>query len=87
MAEPYAAVLSLHPRFEIDERKGTISEQEAPTPGQVLDEDGVDEDQWTDPDLSVYADILMLIDALERHDPDPHEDLDTGLLINCVLDQ
>jgi hypothetical protein len=69
MAEPYAAVLSLHPRFEIDEREGTINEQESPTARQVRDEDDVDEDQRTEPDLSVYADALLLIDALELTTP------------------
>jgi len=37
-ARPYAAVMTLHLHFEIDEREGTIAEQEAPTARQVLDE-------------------------------------------------
>lgn len=29
-AEPYATVLSLHPRFELDDRDGTLAETETP---------------------------------------------------------
>jgi len=82
MAEPYAAVLSLHPRFEIDEREGTISEQEAPTSRQLVNQGDIDDEERTEPDLSVYSDALLLIDTLERHDPDPLEDMETGPLIN-----
>jgi len=82
MAEPYTAVLSLHPRFEIDERQGTIAEREAPTSRQVTDQGDVDDEERTEPDLSVYADALLLIDALERHDPDPLDEMETGPLIN-----
>jgi len=82
MAEPYAAVLSLHPRFEIDEHQGTIAEQQAPTTRQVTDQEDIDDPERTEPDLSVYADALLLIDALERHDPNPLEALETGVLIN-----
>jgi hypothetical protein len=79
-AEPYAAVLGLHPRFEIDEREGTIDERESPLAVESDDEDGVE--SRTEPDLSVYADALLLIDALERHNPDAIEDLETDELVD-----
>ena len=83
-AEPYATVLSLHPRFELDDREGTIIESEAPTGSPLVDAHEVDrdEDDRTEPDISVYADALLLIDALERHDPTALEQLDTQVLVN-----
>jgi hypothetical protein len=83
-AEPYATVLSLHPRFELDDREGTLSESETPTGPPLVDAYEVDreEDDRTEPDISVYADALLLIDALERHDPTELEELDTKVLVN-----
>lgn len=83
-AEPYATVLSLHPRFELDDREGTLSESETPTGSPLVDAYEVDreEDDRTEPDISVYADALLLIDALERHDPTELEELDTQVLVN-----
>ena len=35
-AEPYAAALSLHPRYEIDDREGTLTETDDPTASQLI---------------------------------------------------
>jgi len=84
-ADPYPAVLSLHPRFEIDEDRGVIGETEGPTTSQLLDsgdEAETTEEERTEPDLDVYADALLLIDALERHEVEVLEDMETGALVN-----
>ncbi|MDL0135666.1 hypothetical protein PNP85_02685 [Halobacterium salinarum] len=88
-ADPYAAVLSLHPRYEIDDRAGTLTETDDPTTSQLITgtsgQPTADQDDATDrtePDLDVYADMLLLIDALERHDPTALEDCETPALIN-----
>jgi molecular chaperone DnaK (HSP70) len=84
-ADPYPAVWSLHPRFEIDEQQGVIVERDGPTGSQLVetepDTDVADADR-TEPDLAVYADALLLIDALERHDMDSLEGLSTAALVN-----
>ena len=84
-ADPYPTVLSLHPRFEIDEDLGVIGETEAPTTSQLLDsgdEAETIEEERTEPDLDVYADALLLIDALERHEVEVLEDIETDALVN-----
>lgn len=82
-ADPYPAVLSLHPRFEIDEDRGVIVESEGPTTSQLLDDDhDADPDDRTEPDLNVYADALLLVDALERHEVEVLEDMETDALVN-----
>lgn len=84
-ADPYPAVLSFHPRFEIDEDQGVIGETEGPTTSQLLDsgdEAETPEEERTEPDLDVYADALLLIDALERHEVEVLEDIETGALVN-----
>ena len=72
-AGAYPAVWSLHPRFEIDEEQGVIVERDGPTSSQVIEtSSGPNEDlseaDRTEPDLAVYADALLLIDALERYE-------------------
>ncbi|MFC4249002.1 hypothetical protein ACFOZ7_19075 [Natribaculum luteum] len=84
-AEPYATVLSLHPRFEVDDREGTLTESETPTGSPLVDateatDDGDEERE--EPDVDVYADALLLIDALERHDVTTLEDVETPALVN-----
>jgi hypothetical protein len=85
-ADPYPAVLSLHPRFEIDEDPGLIRKTDAPTPPtQLLETDSDDADSHrTEPDIPVYSDALLLIDALERHgtELDDLTTLDTSALVN-----
>ena len=84
-ADAYPAVWSLHPRFEIDEDQGIIVERDAPTSSQVIETqpaEDISEVDRTEPDLAVYADALFLIDALERHDVEYLEDIDTNALVN-----
>jgi len=84
-AEPYAAVLSVHPRFEIDEDRGVILEKDGPTSSQLLDvskDSKQGQEERTEPDLEVYADALLLVDALERHEVDVLEDMETDALVN-----
>jgi hypothetical protein len=84
-ADPYPAVLSLHPRFEIDEDRGVIVEKEGPTTSQLLetaDTSEPEEQDRTEPDLDVYADALLLVDTLERHEVDVLEEMETDALVN-----
>ncbi|SDD71648.1 hypothetical protein [Natrinema hispanicum] len=84
-ADPYPAVLSVHPRFEIDEDAGVIAETDGPTTTQLADtahEPDTDDDR-TEPDgLNIYSDALLLIDALERHDVTDLPELETATLVN-----
>jgi len=82
-ADPYPAMLSLHPRFEIDEDAGVIIETDDATTSQLL-ETGPEADSTdrTEPDLDVYADALLLVDALERYNVTTLEDLETDVLVN-----
>ena len=86
-ADAYPAVWSLHPRFEIDEEQGEIVERDGPTSSQVIEtssgsQEDLSEAERTEPDLAVYADALLLIDALERHDVEYLEGLETEGLVN-----
>ena len=84
-ADPYPAVLSVHPRFEIDEERGVIAETDTKTTSQVLngtDDTDVEATDRTEPDLDVYADALLLVDALERYDVTALQDVETDALIN-----
>ncbi|EMA31920.1 hypothetical protein [Haloarcula japonica] len=83
-AEPYATVLSLHPRFELDDRAGTLTETETPTSSPLVDAHEVasETSDREEPDIPVYADALLLIDALERHDPTGLEETETPALVN-----
>jgi hypothetical protein len=84
-ADPYAAVLSLHPRFEIDEQDGVIRATAESTGSQLVpaatdqdDEPG----ERVEPDRSEYADLLLLVDAMERHDVDALGEMETPALVN-----
>ena len=84
-ADPYPAVLSLHPRFEIDEDQGVIIEKEGPTTSQLLDAEPAsetDDQERVEPDLDVYADALLLVDALERYDVTTPAEIETDALVN-----
>ena len=82
-ADPYPAVLSVHPRFEIDEDRGVIVEKEGPTTNQLLDAgDESEREDRTEPELDVYADALLLVDALERHEVEVLEGMETDALVN-----
>ena len=83
-AEPYATVISLNPRFELDDREGTLVESDTPTDSPLVDAYEVDheDDDREEPDIPVYANALLLIDALERYDPTALEDLEIQALVN-----
>ncbi|MFC4987147.1 hypothetical protein [Saliphagus infecundisoli] len=84
-ADPYPTVLSLHPRFEIDEDDGVIIERDGPTTTQLLDDDHAhdeENEERTEPDLDVYADALLLVDALERHDVSTLAEVESNALVN-----
>jgi hypothetical protein len=84
-ADPYPTLLSLHPRFEIDEDRGVIVEKEGATTSQLLDagdETGTRSGERTESELDVYADALLLVDALERHEVEVLEDMETDALVN-----
>jgi len=81
--DPFPAVLSLHPRFEVDEDAGVIAETDSPTSSQLIEDDvEAEPDERAEPDLDVYADALLLVDALERHDVTTMEELETDTLVN-----
>ena len=83
-ADPYPAVWSVHPRFEVDEDAGIITQSEVATATQVMgaEQEPMDEER-TEPDgLDVYSDALLLIDALERHDVTTLSELETDALVN-----
>jgi hypothetical protein len=83
-ADPYPAVLSLHPRFEIDEERGVIAEKENVTDTQLVsDESDASENERIEPDgIDVYSDALLLIDALEHHEMSDLTVLETDALVN-----
>jgi hypothetical protein len=82
-ADPYPAVLSLHPRFEIDEDRGVIVERVTATDTQLVGDDPADDTDRVEPDsLDVYSDALLLVDALERHDVTDLPELETDELVN-----
>ncbi|WP_256546743.1 hypothetical protein [Halobellus inordinatus] len=83
-ADPYPAVWSVHPRFEVDEDAGIITQSEVATATQVMgvEQEPTDEER-TEPDgLDVYSDALLLIDALERHDVTDLPELETDALVD-----
>jgi len=83
-ADPYPAVLSLHPRFEIDEDSGDIVETDEPATSQLLETPAEESDEErSEPEgLEVYSDALLLIDALERNDITELPELETETLID-----
>ncbi|WP_049998842.1 hypothetical protein [Halococcus sediminicola] len=91
-AEPYAAVLALHPRYVLDERENTLTELDEADESAVLDDEphlsttaGTDDQQDSSrevPEIDVYSDMLLLIDALEREDMSALSDVETPVLVN-----
>jgi hypothetical protein len=83
-ADAYPAVLSVHPRFEIDSDRSVIVETEGPTETQLVGDDTISDDtDRVEPDgLDVYSDALLLIDALERYDLTDLSGLETDALVN-----
>lgn len=83
-ADPYAAVLSMHPRIEIDEDAGVIRHTEAVTSTQLAtySEDETADIERTEPDLQVYSDALLVTDTLERHDMSDLAELESDVLVD-----
>ena len=84
-AEPYATILSVHPRFEVDQREGVLRNTDTPTPSSLTDttlEVEADTQTHEEPDLPLYSDALLLIDALERYDPTDLSSMETAELVN-----
>jgi hypothetical protein len=84
-AEPYATVLSLHPRFEINDREATITESDQSTGSPLVTAQGTTDttdQKRNEPDVDVYADALLLIDALERTNLAALEETETPALVN-----
>jgi hypothetical protein len=91
-AEPYAAVLALHPRYVLDERENTLRELDEADESAVLDDAphlsmtaGADDEQDNEreePEIDVYSDMLLLIDVLEREDMSALESVETPVLVN-----
>jgi hypothetical protein len=91
-AEPYAAVLALHPRYVLDEREGTLTELDEADESAVLDDaphlsmsagaDDGHESEREEPDIDVYPDMLLLIDALEREEMSALDEVETPALVN-----
>jgi polyhydroxyalkanoate synthesis regulator phasin len=84
-ADPYPAVLTLHPRYEINEDEGTITATGTNAVPSLLDpepEPVPGDDERSEPDLALYPDLLLLVDALERSDPNALDALETSELIN-----
>ena len=81
-AEPYATIISVHPRFEIDQREGVLKNTDSPTPSSLVDASLTVENQdhktvREEPNLQLYSDSLLLIDALERYEPTDLETMET----------
>ena len=86
-AEPYATILSLHPLFEIDGTDNTIDYTDSPTPSTLVDaalsvDTNSEDNKREEPDLPLYSDSLLLIDALERYDPTDLETMETAELVD-----
>ncbi len=83
-ADPYPTVWSVHPRFEVDEDAGIITQSAVATATQVMDveQKSTDEERTEPNGLDVYSDALLLIDALERHDVTTLSELETDALVN-----
>ena len=90
-AEPYAAVLALHPRYVLDEREGTLTELDEVNESAVLDDaphlsmsagEETESSEREAPDIDVCADMLLLIDALEREDLTALDEVETPALVN-----
>ena len=89
-AEPYAAVLALHPRYVLDQEDGRTIQLDQANESAVFDEsphlstttDDETDAERVEPDVPVYSDMLLLIDALEREDPTVLDEMETPALVN-----
>jgi len=84
--DPFPAVWSLHPRFEVDEDAGVLHKTDAVTSTQLaVGDDKNDTDETSDrtePDLQVYSNALLLTDALEHQDMTDLTSIDTDALVD-----
>jgi hypothetical protein len=89
-AEPYAAVLAIHPRYVLNEQEGTLIELAEADESAVFDDaphlstttDTDEPDDREEPEVPVYSDMLLLLDALEREDPTALDAIETPALVN-----
>jgi len=87
-ADPYPAVLSLHPRFEVDEDAGVITEREGATATRLAErehepDEEDDATERSEPDgLDIYSDALLLVDELETNDVTDLSGLETETLVD-----
>ena len=82
-------MLAIHSHYVIDTQEGTLTELGEADESAVLDDaphlSTTDTEETTDhaePDIPVYADMLLLIDALEREDPTALDAIETPALVN-----
>ena len=83
-------MLAIHPRYVIDEQEGTLTELAEADESTVLDDaphlstttDTEETDDRAEPEVPVYSDMLLLIDALEREDPTTLGEIKTPALVN-----
>lgn len=78
-------MLSIHPYFEVDQREGVLRNTETPTPSLLVDAPLDVEDHTEtreEPNLPLYSDSLLLIDALERYSPTDPSTMETSKLVN-----
>lgn len=68
-ANPYVAVLTLHPRFEIDKQDGVIHATDAPTGSQRVraSDESLTTDERAEPDRPVYADLHAVVRCSAWH--------------------
>ena len=83
-------MLAIHPRYVIDKQEGTLIELDNADENAVLYDaphlsttaDTEETDYCAEPEVPVYSDMLLLIDALEREDPTNIEEIETPALVN-----
>jgi hypothetical protein len=83
-ADPYPAVLSVHPNFEVDDDEGVIVEinDSASTQQAGAGVESVGEEPSEPEGMEVYSDARLLIDALEHHDVTALSTLSTDTLVD-----
>jgi len=84
-AAPYPAVLSLHPQVTIATNRGVIVETDSPSSSPLREESpelGSGSHSQTEPDVAIYPDVLLLVDALERYDLASPADIETEVLVD-----
>lgn len=81
-AEPYLAVLSLHPEYGVDEEAQAFDRLDGPSDaGRFV---AGSDDGAVEP-ATLATDALLLADALERHDADDPDGLTTDALVDLYV--